>query len=54
MHPDKVIKGGRERFISQKVYNKRHLIRVVYEVKDGKALVITFYPAKWERHENQV
>ena len=53
-HPDKVIKGRKGRFIAQRVYNERHLVRVIYEVKGENAVVVTFYPAKRERYESQV
>jgi len=33
-------------------YDEKHLIRVIYEVKDENALVVTFYPAKRERYES--
>ena len=49
--PDKVIKGGKGRFIAQTVYNERHLIRVIYEARGKIAVVVTFYPAKRERYE---
>lgn len=51
-HPDKVIKSKKGRFVAQKVYDEKHLIRVIYEVKDENALVVTFYPAKRERYES--
>jgi len=30
--PDKVVKGSKGRLIAQKVYDEKHLIRVIYEV----------------------
>ncbi|MEM2058399.1 MAG: DUF4258 domain-containing protein [Thermoproteota archaeon] len=53
-HPDKVFKGRRGRFIAQKAYDEKHLIRVIYELKDENAVVVTFYPARRERYENQI
>lgn len=50
-HPSKVIRGRKDRFIAQRVYNQRHLIRVVYEVRDSKVMVVTLYPVKRERYE---
>ena len=51
-HPDRMISGKKGRFVAQKVYDEKHLIRVIYEVKDQNALVVTFYPAKRERYES--
>ena len=50
--PDKVVKGRKGRYVAQKIYDEKHLIRVIYEVKDENALVVTFYPAKRERYES--
>jgi hypothetical protein len=53
-HPDRVLRGSRGRLIAQKIYDEKHLIRVIYEVSDENILVVTFYPARRERYEGQV
>jgi hypothetical protein len=53
-HPDKVIKSRKGRFVAQKVYNEKHLVRVIYEVMNANIVVVTFYPARKERYENKV
>ena len=53
-HPDKVVKGEKERFIAQKACDEKHLIRVIYELRGENAVVVTFYPARRERYESQV
>ncbi len=51
-HPDKVFKGKKGRFIAQKAYDEKHLIR--YKLRGEDAVVVTFYPARRERYEGQV
>ena len=51
-YPDKVVKGRKGRFVAQKVYNEKHLIRDICAVRDENAVVVTFYPAKRERYES--
>ena len=53
-HPDRVLRGSKGRLIAQKIYDEKHLIRVIYEVSDEDILVVTFYPARRERYEGQV
>jgi len=52
--PDKVVKGSKGRLIAQKAYDEKHLIRVIYEVRGGNAVVVTLYPARRGRYESQV
>jgi len=52
--PDKVVKGSKERLIAQKVYDEKHLIRVICGVRGENAVVVTIYPARRERYESQV
>jgi uncharacterized DUF497 family protein len=52
--PDSVKEGRRERMIAQRVVNKEHLLRVIYEKRRDDIVIITFYPARRERYENQL
>lgn len=49
--PDKQDEGYNDHKISQKVFDSEHVIRVVYEEKKDKILVITLYPGRRERYE---
>ena len=53
-NPDRLEPGYRGRQIAQSVIDKRHVIRVIYEELPEVMRVITFYPAKKERYENQL
>lgn len=52
--PDKVTPGKKARLIAQKALDEEHLLRVIYEVKGKEIVIITFYPARRERYENQI
>lgn len=52
--PDTVIRGRKKRLIAQKLIDEKHLLRVIYEIRSGKIVVITFYPARRDRFEDQV
>lgn len=49
--PDKIVTGYRGRLVAQKVINGDHVLRVVYEKKDGKVFVVTIYPGRRSRYE---
>jgi uncharacterized DUF497 family protein len=51
-NPDKVEKARKNRKIAQKSANATHLIRVIYEERDDKIVIITFYPARRKRYED--
>lgn len=48
--PDKVTKGRKGRLVAQKVMDKEHLLRVIYEESENIEIV-TFYPARRKRYE---
>jgi len=52
MNPDKVLKGKEGRLVCQKIINKKHVLRVIYEKHKGLKWVVTVYPARRERYES--
>ena len=52
--PDSLKVGRRGRVIAQRIVGKEHLLRVIYEKKRDDIIIITFYPARRERYENQL
>lgn len=52
--PSNVVDGRKARKIAQKPISSTHLIRVIYEEKENKKLVVTFYPARRERYESKL
>ena len=44
----------KDRFIVQGPVDENHVMRVVIEIKDNIIKIITFYPARRERYENQL
>ena len=53
-NPDKIFQGRKNRIIAQKSISPTHLLRVIYEKTEDYIEVITFYPARRERYENDV
>jgi 5,10-methylenetetrahydrofolate reductase len=49
--PDKIDAGYQDRLIAQKAFDETHVLRVVYEKKTEKLLVITVYPGRRSRYE---
>lgn len=49
--PDKIDIGYKERLVAQKELDKDHVLRVVYENKPDRILVVTMYPGRKERYE---
>ena len=49
--PDKIYAGYQDRVVAQKVFDETHVIRVVYENKPEKLLIITVYPGRRSRYE---
>ena len=49
-NPDKITEGHNERKIAQKRLNG-YVLRVVFEDKDSKKVIVTAYKAKSERYE---
>jgi hypothetical protein len=54
LHPEKVILQPGGRFVPQKGITERHLLRVVYRQQGDTRVVITFYPGRRERYEDQL
>ncbi|MBC8386659.1 MAG: DUF4258 domain-containing protein [Actinobacteria bacterium] len=53
-NPDKIINGYKDRKIAQKIIDERHFIRIIFMEYLGSKRIITVYPAKRSRYENQV
>lgn len=53
-NPEKVLPGKHGRLIAQEVLDEEHLLRVIYEDKGKEIVIITFYPARRERYEDQI
>ena len=49
--PDSIEKGYKGRLIAQKRMDKEHVIRVIYEERKEKIIIITAYPGKRSRYE---
>ena len=49
--PDKIDLGYKGRFIAQKGFDDARVLRVVYETKAEKILVVTVYPGRRSRYE---
>lgn len=54
LRPDKVIPRPSGRLIAQKEITERHVLRVVYREEDETRVVITFYPGRRERYEDEL
>ncbi len=54
LHPDTIKETKKGRMIAQKTVSKTHLIRIIYEKRDNILKVITFYPARRKRYENEL
>jgi len=52
--PEKILSGGHFRKIAQKPFNSNKLLRVIFEETKDSIIIITFYPAKRRRYENQL
>ncbi len=53
-NPDTKSKGRKDRFIVQGSVDETHVIRVIYEIESNNIKIVTFYPARKERYENQL
>ena len=49
--PDKIEAGHKDRLIAQRNLDESHVLRVVYEIKQEKNLIITVYPGRRSRYE---
>jgi len=52
--PDNKSKGKKDRLIVQSPIDDTHVIRVIVEKEGNNIKIITFYPARRERYENQL
>ncbi len=53
-NPDIVFEAEKSRKIAQKALDAKRVIRVIFEVKNGSIIIITFYPARRSRYENKL
>ena len=53
-NPDKLEKGYGNRKIAQKIFDETHVIRVVFEKTKNILRVITVYPGRRKRYEDQL
>jgi len=53
-NPDTIISGYKHRKIAQKIIDNKHFIRVIFMEYLGSKRIITVYPAKRSRYENQI
>lgn len=51
-NPDIVLEAEKSRKIAQRALDAKHVIRVIFEVKNSSVIIITFYPARRSRYEN--
>ena len=52
--PDKVEAGYKNRKIAQKNIDESHVIRVIFEELPTMVKVLTFYPGRRKRYEDQI
>ena len=53
LSPERVEDRGTER-IAQKRVSDSHVLRVVYRIQDKVIVIITFYPGRRERYEDNI
>ena len=53
-NPDIIEPGYKGRLIAQKEFDKKHVLRVVFEEKDEIRRIITFYPGNKKRYESKL
>ena len=52
--PAKVEESRKNRKVAQAPLDDAHVLRVVYEESGDELVVVTFYPARRERYEDQL
>jgi hypothetical protein len=52
--PDSLKEGRNNRMIAQRAIDEEHLLRVIYEKRRDDIVIVTFYPARRGRYENQL
>ena len=50
LEPDCVLEGKFGRKIAQRALDEKHLLRVIYEEREGVAIIVTCYKARKERY----
>lgn len=53
-NPDKIVVGYKGRKIAQKAIDEQHILRVIFEDFSDTIKIITFYPGKRDRYENEL
>lgn len=53
-NPEKIEHSRKNRKVAQGTLDATHVLRVVYEEKGEELIVVTFYPARRERYEDQL
>jgi ribulose-5-phosphate 4-epimerase/fuculose-1-phosphate aldolase len=53
-NPDTVLEAEKSRKIAQKILDAKHVIRVIFEIKNATIFIVTFYPARRSRYENKL
>jgi len=53
-NPESIKRGRNNRLIAQGSISETHLIRVIYRQENDVIKVITFYPGRRQRYENQL
>ena len=51
LNPESTKLGKENRKINQKILDENHLLRVIYEEYEDEILIITVYPARRSRYE---
>ena len=53
-NPEKIVNGYFGRKIAQRFSSNKLVVRVVYEKKENKILIITVYPGERRRYEDKI
>jgi len=53
-NPERISAGRKGRKIAQKILDDTHILRVIYEKYGDYIQIVTFYPARRNRYENQL
>jgi len=54
IQPTKVEPSRKDRFVAEKALDDTHLLRVIYEAREDRIVIVTFYPARRCRYENKL
>ena len=53
-NPDRIEAGYKGRQVAQMVFDVTHVVRVVYVEEKGTRRIITFYPGRRDRYEDEL